>query len=103
MFGFGKKKTQADAVIEIMDEVIDFAADRWLYFTRTLAFKDDVDLGQRIYLFSTPFAEGAKLRFPVLKKSPDSIFLVFAAKGVERSRTHTRSQIEQALGLHLPD
>jgi hypothetical protein len=103
MFGFGKKKSKADATLSVLDDAIRFATDRWLYFCEKLPFKEDVGLATRIAAFSVPFDEGAKNKFPPLRDAPDAVLLLIIAKGVQASGTHTRDEIEQALGFELPD
>ena len=103
MFGFGKKKSKADATLSVLDDAIRFATDRWLYFCEKLPFKEDVGLAERIAAFSVPFNEGAKNNFPPLREAPDAVLFLIVAKGVEASGTHTRAQIEEALGFQLPD
>jgi hypothetical protein len=103
MFGFGKRKSKADAAIAVMDEAIGLAADKWRFFCEKMPFRDDVGLVDRIAAFNVPFSEGARKNFPALKDAPDAVLLLIVAKGVERSGTHTRSQIEQALGVLLLD
>lgn len=109
MFGFGKRKakaeahSKADATIAVMDDAIRLAAERWTYFCDTLPFRKDVALVDRITAFMFPFMEGARKSLPALRDAPDAVLLVIVAKGIERSRTHSRTQIEEALGLPLPD
>jgi len=103
MFGFGKRQSKADATIAVLDQTIGVAADKWLYFCEKLPVRDGVDLVERITSFSVPFSEGARRNIPALKDAPDAVLFLIVAKGVERSGTHTRSQIEQALGIQLPN
>ena len=99
---FGRKESSADDVIEIMDDAIEFAARNWIHFNTTLPFKDSVTIQEKIMSFSIPAIEGLKGNFAALENAPDPIYLVIIAKGVERSGTHSKSEIEQSLGLPLP-
>lgn len=104
MFGlFGKRKGPAEAAIEVMDDTIFIAAEKWLHFCRTIPFKQDVPLADRIAAFAFPFMEGARQNVPALREAPDAFLMLIVAKGVEKSGTHARAEIEEALGVTLPD
>lgn len=102
MFGFGKKKSQADAAIEVLPDAIALAAEKWRYFCDTLPMKEGVPLADRIALFAVPFFQNLHATFPGLRKSPESVLFLIVAKGVELSGTHTKAQIERELGTPLP-
>ena len=102
MFKFLRRESKADAVVAVMDEAVGIAADKWRFFCDKLPFRKDVPLADRIASFMFPFEEGARKRFPALKDAPGTVLLLIVAMGVERSGTHTRAQIEQALGFSLP-
>src|SRR5262245_53575890 len=103
MWPFQRKKSAADEVIEQMDELIGIAKRKWDESSTLLPFKDDVQLKDRIVAFMMPFSEGARKNVPALKKAPGAVILLIAAKGIERSGTHSREEIEEALGIQLPD
>lgn len=103
MFGFRKKQSKADAAIAVLPDAIQRAAERWTYYSETLVFKPEVTLRARIASFMIPFEEGVRKNMPALRDAPAAIILLVVAKGIERSGTHTRAQIEQALGFPLPD
>jgi len=102
MWPFGKKSA-ADKAISVMDDAISASADRWKYFLNTLKFKEGVGLDEMIMMFAVPMTEGLRNNFPELKNSPDEALFLFIVKGVERSGTHSKKEIEQALGLELPE
>lgn len=103
MFGlFTKRKSKADAVIEIMDDVIAIAAQKWLTFCEQLPFKEDVPLVDRISAFGFPLMQGAREKVPALREAPDGVLLLIVAMGVDRSGTHTKALIEEALGISWP-
>ncbi|WP_298671317.1 hypothetical protein [uncultured Sphingomonas sp.] len=103
MFGFGKKQSKADAAIAVMPQAIEAASEKWRFFCEKLVFKAEVPLADRIASFTVPFFQGARQNIPALKEAPDAVLLLIVAKGIERSGTHTKAQIEQALGTRLPD
>ncbi len=90
-------------MIAVLDDTIDIVADKWLYFSKTLAFKEDVVLRDRIAAFYFPMFEGLRKNVLPLRKSPDAILLIVVAKGIEKSGMQTRGEIEEALGAPLPD
>jgi hypothetical protein len=103
MWPFPKKPSKADAAVGRVDAVVAIAADKWSHFCKTLPFKNDVGLAERIYSFSGPFGEGLRQNVPEFRGANDGLILLIIAKGVERSGTHSRAEIEQALGMPLPD
>jgi hypothetical protein len=103
MWGFKKRKARADEAIEVLPALIDNAAGKWRDFYKTFKFKDDADLAKRIWLFMTPFSEGVRQHVPAMREAPDGLILLIVAKAVEQSGTHSRCEIEQALGMPLPD
>ena len=98
-----KRASDADKVIAVFNHTIDIVTDKWLFFSKTLAFKEDVVRRDRIAAFSFPMFEGLIKNVLPLRKSPDAILLIVVAKGIEKSGTHTRGEIEEALGAPLPD
>ena len=102
MWPFQRKKSAADQVIEQMDGLIGIAERKWDLFCTLLPFKDDVQLKDRIAAFMVPFSEGARKNVPALKAAPEGVILLIAAKGIERSGSHSRKEIEEALGIQLP-
>jgi hypothetical protein len=97
------RKRAADRVTEVWDDAIRGAAEKWLYFSKVIVFKDDVELREKISSFSIPAFEGLRNNFPPLKEAPESVLFLIVLKCIERSGTHSRSQIETAFGIELPD
>jgi hypothetical protein len=73
------------------------------YFLKVFVFKDDVGLREKISAFSTPAYQGLRNNFPPLKEAPESVLFLIVLKCIEKSGTHSRSQIETAIGIELPD
>lgn len=103
MWPFKKKKSEADEAVAVLPQTIEIVAGKWVYFCKSLPFKEDVPLIERITAFSVPMFEGIRKNVPALRKAPDALLLIIVAKGVEKSGTHTREQIEEALGAPLPE
>jgi hypothetical protein len=102
MSRFNKRKSKADAAIEVLPALIENAAGKWRDFYEAFKFKDGVSLDKQIWLFTTPFSDGVREHVPAMKDAPDGLILLIVAKGVELSGTHSRAQIEKALGMPLP-
>lgn len=100
MWPFKPRRSSADLAVEWMPRAIDVAAQKWLEFVGQ-PFAEQMALGEKIFLFTTGLSKGLR-QWPAFKASPDVIFLLIAAKGVERSRTHLRIEIESALQVPLP-
>jgi hypothetical protein len=97
-----KRKSKADAVIDVMDDAIAFASEKWLYFSQALAFKDHVTLKDKIAIFLTPAREGLNRNFPALNHAPDAVHMLIVVKGVEMSGTNTRAELEDTFGIEIP-
>lgn len=76
---------------------------KWLFFTESLVFKPEVSLRYRIGSFAIPAKQGLQNRFAALKSAPDALLLMVVAMGVWKSGTHSREEVEAALGAQLPD
>jgi len=104
MWPFGrKKKSPADIAYEMLPDLVATAAEKWLRFRRLLAFNDEVALADQIMMFSIPAIEGIRKSFPELSNSPDSFFTLVCALGVVESGTHSKAEVETALGVELPE
>jgi hypothetical protein len=102
MWPFRNKKRDAERAIAVLDDAIEATAHKWLYFSNVLTFRDEVGLAERIASFAIPMYEGLRTNFAPLKQAPEPLLLMIVAKGIEKSETHTRADIEQALGISLP-
>ncbi|HEY5722555.1 MAG TPA: hypothetical protein VIT45_09565 [Allosphingosinicella sp.] len=86
-----------------MPDAIDFAAEKWLFFTESLVFKPEVSLRYRLRSFAIPAKQGLQNNFAALKSAPDALLFMVVAMGVWKSGTHSREEVETALGAQLPD
>jgi hypothetical protein len=103
MWPFTKPKTKADAVLEILEAAISVTSEKWTLFSKTLTFKEDVPLRDRITAFLVPASEGLRKNFEPLSDGAEGIILLIVVKGIERSRTHSKSEIESAMGISIPE
>ena len=101
MWRFKPKKSKADRAIEWMPRAIEVAAEKWREFER-LPFKNEVPLEDRIFAFSIPLGKGLR-QWKAFEDADDTLFLIVAAKGVEKAGSYSSDEIASALGLpYLP-
>jgi hypothetical protein len=100
MWPFNRKKSGSDAAIESMPIAIDVASQKWLEFV-SQPFAASMNLDEKLFRFTEGLGLGLK-QWQAFKGCPDSLMLLIAAKGAERSGTHLRIEIETALRFSLP-
>lgn len=100
MWPFKRKKSKADVAIEWMPRAIEVASQKWIEFEKQ-PFAQEMDLEQKIFLFSEGLGKGLK-QWEAFADAADPLFLLIAAKGIERSRTHLRLELEAVLKLAIP-
>ena len=103
MWPFSKKKTPADRALEEMDDAIRFCAEKWVYFRNALPLKAGTPLSKEIAMFAVPAIQGLRNNFREIGKSPDALLYLCIGLGILSSGTHTKSEIEGAMGAPLPD
>jgi len=74
---------------------------RWLEFSRTPAFDEPGPLKDKLTFFAMPAIRGLRENLPDLRDCSDQVLLHVIALGVVGSGTHTREQVEEALGRPL--
>ncbi|MEO0463079.1 MAG: hypothetical protein AAF127_08100 [Pseudomonadota bacterium] len=101
MWPFKSRKKRADAAAAEIPRAIEIASMKWLEF-QSQEFAHDWSLFEKV----AHFVEGMKAEFgqwSAFKGAPESIFLLIAVKGIERSRTHLRVELEGILGMPVPE
>lgn len=88
--------------MDVIDQAIMFAAERWLSFSLSVAISPGAGLRDRIGLFARSLERSLHRRFPSLAAAPDEVIVLIVAKGVEQSGAVPRGDIERALGIVLP-
>jgi hypothetical protein len=83
-----------------MPRAIDVASQKWLEFV-SQPFAVSMNLDEKLFRFTEGLGLGLR-QWQAFKGSPDSLMLLIAAKGAERSGTHLRIEIETALRFSLP-
>lgn len=91
-------QSDAERAKAVLGDAIAITAEKWLFFTQSMEFKHDVPLADRIGAFSVPMYEGLRKNIPLLKDAPEPLLLRIVAKGIEKSGTHSPTEIEQAIG-----
>lgn len=100
MWPFKRKKSKANVAIEWMPRAIEVAAHKWIEF-ELQPFAQEMDLEQKLLLFSEGIGSGLK-QWQAFSDADDSLFLLIAVKGIERSRTHLRLELEAVLNFAIP-
>ena len=100
MWPFPSKKSRADLAIEWLPRAIEVATEKWLDFERQ-PFAKDMALADRVAFFVHGLEQGLG-QWTAFKDSPSGIILMVAAKGIERSGTHSVNEIEKALNVEMP-
>jgi hypothetical protein len=92
-------RTDEEESRELTNRVIDRAKRKWMYFSESLPLKSDVPLERRIDAFRMPFLEGLRLDYPMFREVSDDFFDPMIALGIERSGSHSLSELERVLKL----
>tara|TARA_R100001129_G_scaffold68233_1_gene46532 strand:- start:122 stop:670 length:549 start_codon:yes stop_codon:yes gene_type:complete len=83
-----------------MPRAIDVAKQKWLEFN-SQPFATEMELEQKVHIFTEGLSSGLR-QWDAFKAAPESIFLLIAVKGIEKSRTHLRLELEPRLGIPIP-
>lgn len=102
MWPFDKKPRRDHQALVIIDEAIDFVAERWIFFNRSVPVSHGSVLRERIAMFARSIEKSLHMRHPALAAAPDEVMLLIIAKGVEQSGAVSRGEIERSLGILLP-
>ena len=86
-----------------MPVLIIVAAEKWLEFSRTPAFREVGPLKENITFFAIPAMKGLRESISDLRNSSDSMLLHVIALGIVQSGTHTEEEVESALGRKLSE
>ena len=86
-----------------MNTVIPIVSKKWIDYSMSLPFKEGVPLKEKITLFTFPAFEGMRSNFPQLKNSPDTALFLLVLKGIIRSGSHTKAEIESEFNITIPE
>jgi hypothetical protein len=96
-----KKRSSSDTFMKLLPQIEEIVAERWVYFTNTLVFKEGVPLEKRFLMFLQPMEEGIKISFPQLRDSPEAVLLLAVARGVVRSGTVSKADLAASLNFPI--
>ena len=94
--------TAVRGTLALLPELVEAASGRWRVFDRALAPKSEVALCERIMLFAHAAMQGIRSNYRELRTAPDGVLMLVVALAVLKSGTHTRTEVEAALGVDLP-
>ena len=90
-------------IMALLEGDIPTVSREWLRFRESSAFPKGAPLVNQVRAFFSPMAAFLKKRHESRMPVPNEILLLVILKGIERTGTHTKSQLESALGKKLPD
>lgn len=100
MWPFKKKKSDSRSSMEWLPRAVDTAAQKWIDF-ECQPFASNMTLAEKLFRFSEGLGADVK-QWQGLHDLQDNLVFLIAAKGVEKSKTHLRIEIETAVGFALP-
>ena len=74
--------------------------EKWIYFDKTLPFKSDVMLSQKIEAFASPIQAFVQTNYPSLMSSPNfsgKHFWMMIFTAILESKTHPAEQVNEAI------
>jgi hypothetical protein len=95
------KRSAADKAVEEMPRAINAACEMWLD-VYSKDFARNVEFLDLVAMFVDSLSNGLRT-WPAFKSAPDRVFLLIAVKGIEKSRTHLRMQLETLLEIEIPE
>jgi len=97
MFRFFRKNRKLSPTQELLNMAIEDVKDRWINYTQTSRFKNDVPLSENIANFAHPLAEFFKKRYLNLYQYDRSIFWYTVSMAILNSKTHPKDEVNLAL------
>ena len=101
MWPFKEKKSKAALAIEWLPRAIEVAKYKWIEFDAQ-PFARDFSLTEKIILFAEGLESGLS-QWKVFRNPPQGLMMLIAAKGIQASGTHSKTEIELALCIDLPE
>jgi hypothetical protein len=98
MFGWLKKRASTpNELSALAQSATSDIRDRWLYFTKTIHFREDVPLAKRIESFATPIQEFLRVNYPGLKDAPAGVFWMMLVTAIAEAKTHESAELDRAV------
>jgi hypothetical protein len=95
-----RRKRKSDASQLLKREVTDCTrqiSEKWVYFTKTLKFKETVSLAEQIDVFVVPIQEFVEAKYPLLMAEPINIFWTMLFTAILQSKTHSSDEVNAAI------
>jgi hypothetical protein len=99
---------KVEKVLEISEPAINWCASAWAEFYQTIqsivGTEKKLTLNKEVFTQALePVRKRLKKDYPILDcKEGEVMIAVYLAKGIEASGTHTKEEIEKAIGLPIP-
>ena len=97
MFRFFKKKRELSKTEELLNMAVEDIRDRWISYTQSKRFKNDVTLSENIDNFVQPLTEFFKSRYLNLYQYDSSIFWYTVSTAILNSKTHPKYDVDSAI------
>lgn len=100
MFGFFNKKQQELPSAEELERLTAAATEevkaKWIYFNKTVNFKENVPLSVKIAAFAQPIQEFLQNNYPMLIIVPTNFWSIVSIS-IHESGTHSKESVNAAL------
>ena len=97
MFRFFKKKRELSKTEELLNMAVEDIRDRWINYTQSKRFKNDVTLSENIDNFVQPLTKFFKNRYLDLYQYDSSIFWYTVSTAILNSKTHPKHDVDSAI------
>jgi hypothetical protein len=97
-----KESDGSEDVLKVWDEAVKYSSDGWLAFRDRIKFKDNVPLFDEITAALPPISMSLERKFSELGGAPGGVFFMILASGIVMSGTHSKSEVESAIGAPIP-
>ena len=97
MFRLFKKKRNLDSLDELLKSAVQDLAEKWISYTKSTRFDNDIPLSENIDIFSQPLVEYFKERYMTLYQYSESIFWYTLFNAILGSKTHPKTEVNTAI------
>ena len=97
MFRLFKKKQNLNPLDELRKSAVQDLAEKWITYTKSTRFGNDIPLSENIDIFSQPLVEYFKERYMTLYQYSESIFWYTLFNAILGSKTHPRAKVNTAI------
>jgi hypothetical protein len=97
MFWPFSKKRKISPMEELLDLAIEDLEDKWISFTKSSRFKNDILLSENIDNFAAPLVTFFKNRYMTLYQFGRRIFWYTVSEAITKSKSHAKAEVHKAL------